>query len=70
MVLWDVQYINFRLTQTSGFNTLQAPSVYKKKASHNESPKALAGAASDPTRVCRERRTQSDKLLSLQELRF
>ena len=23
MVLWDVQYINFRLTQTSGFNTLQ-----------------------------------------------
>ena len=22
MVLWDVQCINFRLTQTSGFNTL------------------------------------------------
>ena len=38
MVLWDVQYVNFRLTQTSGFNTLH-PSFFSFRAErkvHNE----------------------------------
>ena len=28
MALWDVQYINSRLTQTSGFNTLHPSFVF------------------------------------------
>ena len=28
MVMWDVQYINFRLTETSGFNTLHISRQY------------------------------------------
>ena len=63
---------NFSLESTVGFWSFWngGPISMQKKASHNESPKVLAGVTSDPTRVCRERWNQSDKLLSLQELRF
>ena len=46
------------------------PPISIQKPSHNESPKTLAGVTSDLNRVCRESWNKSDKLLSLQELRF
>ena len=61
-----------RIQSTVGFWSfwhVGPPSAYKK-ASHNESPKTLAGVTSNLNRVCRESWNKSDKLLSLQELRF